>query len=410
MDRTDCERLDAECKLAGCRARFSLPGGVLYFDGNSLGALPGTTASAIRRTIEDEWGEGLIRSWLDADWFFLARRAGDAIAPLIGASEGEVAVADSTSVNLFKLAASLLRRGGAGRKVVTEAGNFPTDVYILEGLVDLLDRGHALVRADPARIADEVDEDTALVVLSHVDYRTGALHDMEAITAHCNALGVPAVWDLCHSAGAVPVALNRWNVDYAVGCTYKFLNAGPGAPAFTYVSRAAIGDYRPAVTGWFSHAEQFRFEDGYRAADSINKCLVGSPPVLSLRAVLDGVATFDGVGMEELAAKSRRLSGLFIELADERLAEHGFALASPRDPARRGSQVSFRHPDAYAVARALIARGLIPDFREPDIVRFGIAPLYIRHVDIWDAVDAIEAVMSDGAWRGFRTDVREAVT
>ena len=410
MDRTDCERLDAECKLAGCRARFSLPEGVLYFDGNSLGALPGTTASAIRRTIEDEWGEGLIRSWLDADWFFLARRAGDAIAPLIGASEGEVAVSDSTSVNLFKLAASLLRRGGAGRKVVTEAGNFPTDVYILEGLVDLLDRGHALVRADPARIADEVDEDTALVVLSHVDYRTGRVHDMEAITAHCNTLGVPVVWDLCHSAGAVPVALNRWNVDYAVGCTYKFLNAGPGAPAFTYVSRAAIGDYRPAVTGWFSHAEQFRFEDGYRAADSINKCLVGSPPVLSLRAVLDGVATFDGVGMEELAAKSRRLSGLFIELADERLAEHGFALASPRDPVRRGSQVSFRHPDAYAVARALIARGLIPDFREPDIVRFGIAPLYVRHVDIWDAVDAIEAVMSDGAWRDFRTDVREAVT
>ena len=410
MDRTDCERLDAECKLAGCRARFSLPEGVLYFDGNSLGALPGTTASAIRRTIEDEWGEGLIRSWLDADWFFLARRAGDAIAPLIGASEGEVAVSDSTSVNLFKLAASLLRRGGAGRKVVTEAGNFPTDVYILEGLVDLLDRGHALVRADPARIADEVDEDTALVVLSHVDYRTGRVHDMETIAAHCNALGVPAVWDLCHSAGAVPVELNRWNVDYAVGCTYKFLNAGPGAPAFTYVSRAAIGDYRPAVTGWFSHAEQFRFEDGYRAADSINKCLVGSPPVLSLRAVIDGVATFDGVGMEELAAKSRRLSGLFIELADERLAEHGFALASPRDPARRGSQVSFRHPDAYAVAKALIARGLIPDFREPDIVRFGIAPLYVRHVDIWDAVDAIEAVMSDGAWRDFRTDVREAVT
>ena len=410
MDRTDCERLDAECKLAGCRARFSLPEGVLYFDGNSLGALPGTTASAIRGTIEDEWGEGLIRSWLDADWFFLARRAGDAIAPLIGASDSEVTVSDSTSVNLFKLAASLLRRGGAGRKVVTEAGNFPTDVYILEGLIDLLDRDHALVRADPARIADAVDGDTALVVLSHVDYRTGRVHDMEAITAHCNALRVPVVWDLCHSAGAVPVELNRWNVDYAVGCTYKFLNAGPGAPAFTYVSRAAIGEYRPAVTGWFSHAEQFRFEDGYRAADSINKCLVGSPPVLSLRAVLDGVATFDGVGMEELAAKSRRLSVLFIELADERLAEHGFALASPRDPARRGSQVSFRHPEAYAVAKALIARGLIPDFREPDIVRFGIAPLYIRHVDIWDAVDTIEAVMSDGAWRDFRTDVREAVT
>ena len=410
MNRTDCERLDAECPLAECRSRFSLPDGVLYFDGNSLGALPRTTVSSTRDLVEAEWGEGLIRSWLDADWFFLARRAGNAIAPLIGASEGEVVVSDSTSVNIFKLAASLLRRSRTRRKVVTEAGNFPTDVYILEGLVDLLDRGHELVRAGPGHVADAIDRDTALVVLSHVDYRTGALLDMEAITAHCNALGVPVIWDLCHSAGAVPVELNRRKVDYAVGCTYKFLNGGPGAPAFTYVSRGAIGEFRPAVTGWFSHADQFRFEDRYRAADSIDKCLVGSPPVLSLRAVLDGVACFDGVEMEELAAKSRRLSGLFIELADDRLAKHGFEPASPRDPSRRGSQGSFRHPDAYAIAKALIAGGLIPDFRDPDILRFGIAPLYIRHVDIWDAVEAVESAMSSGVWRGFRTEVREAVT
>ena len=408
MDRNACLRLDEDCPLADCRARFALPDGVLYFDGNSLGALPGTTTGAVGELVEAEWGEGLIRSWLDAGWFHLARRAGDAIAPLIGASEGEVVVGDSTSVNLFKLSAALLRRDPARRRVVTEAGNFPTDVYILEGLVDLLDRGHELVRAEPGRIADAVCGETALVALSHVDYRTGALCDMAAITAHCNALGVPVIWDLCHSAGAVPVELNRSGVDYAVGCTYKFLNGGPGSPAFTYVSREAVGAFRPALTGWFSHADQFGFEDRYRAADSINKCLVGSPPVLSLRAVLDGVACFDGVDMAELAAKSRRLSDLFIQLADERLAE--LELASPRDPSRRGSQVSFRHPEAYAIARALIARNLIPDFRDPDILRLGITPLYMRHVDVWDAVSVIESVLSGRAWEDFRTETREAVT
>ncbi len=410
MDRADCQRLDGACPLAQCRSRFSLPDGVLYFDGNSLGALPRTTAASIRGVVESEWGEGLIRSWLDADWFYLARRAGDAIAPLIGASEGEVAVSDSTSVNIFKLAASLLRRGGARRKAVVERGDFPTDGYILEGAVGLLDRGHELVRAEPGRAADCIDRDTALVLLSHVDYRTGELRDMERLTAHCRALDVPIIWDLCHSAGAVPVDLNRRGIDYAVGCTYKFLNGGPGAPAFTYISRAAVGAFEPVVTGWFSHADQFRFEDRYRAAGSINKCLVGSPPVLSLRAVLDGVKCFDGVSVEALADKSRRLSGLFIELADRSLARHGLRLASPREPERRGSQVSFRHPEAYAIARALISRGLIPDFRDPDILRFGIAPLYLRHVDVWDAVAVIDSVMSCGAWRAFAAEARGAVT
>ena len=208
----------------------------------------------------------------------------------------------------------------------------------------------------------------------------------------------------------MPVELNRWKVDYAVGCTYKFLNGGPGSPAFTYVSRDAIGAFEPVVTGWFSHAEQFRFEDRYRSADSIDKCLVGSPPVLSLRAVLDGVKCFDGVSMDELSGKSRRLSRLSIELADESLARCGLELASPRDPSRRGSQVSFRHPEAYAIAKALIPRGLVPDFRDPDILRFGITPLYMRYVDVWDAVAVIEAVMSSGGWRDFRSEAREAVT
>ena len=410
MDRLHCQRLDQDCRLAPCRDRFFLPKGVRYFDGNSLGALPRATSKNILNLVEAEWGTGLIRSWLDADWFSLARKAGDAIAPLIGASTGEVVVSDSTSVNIFKLAASLLRHGNGQPNVVVEKGDFPTDTYILEGLVDLLDRHHAMEFAESDRIVDAINRDTALVLLSHVNYRTGAVHDMEAITAHCRTLDIPIVWDLCHSAGAVPVELNRWNVDFAIGCTYKFLNGGPGSPSFTYVSNSALRTYEPVVTGWFSHADQFRFEDRYRPADSIGKCLVGTPPILSLRAVLDGVACFDGMDMADLVEKSRRLSGLFIELADARLATHGLELVSPRDASRRGSQVSFRHPEAYSIAKALIAREVIPDFRDPDILRFGITPLYMRHVDVWDAVEAIDSIMKTCAWEAFRSETREAVT
>ena len=410
MKRIDCERLDEGCRLAKVRERFSLPEGVLYFDGNSLGALPRSTSGTIRELIDAEWGEGLIRSWLGAEWIRLSQRAGDAIAPLVGASRGEVVVSDSTSVCLFKLAASLLRHGRSGRKVVTERGNFPTDIYVLEGAIGLLDKGHELVFAEPGRIADAVDEQAALVLLTHVDFRSGALHDMKAITAHCRERGVPIIWDLSHSAGAVPVELNRWRVEYAVGCTYKFLNGGPGAPAFTYVSRGAVDAFEPVVSGWFGHAHPFGFEDRFRPAGSIDKCLVGTPPILSLRAVLDGVGCFDGVDLGELVEKSRRLAELFIELADDRLARHGLELASPRDSRRRGSQVSFTHPEAYSISRALVARNVIPDFRDPDILRFGIAPLYTRYVDVWDCIAAIETVMSNRVWEGFRTETRAAVT
>ena len=398
MDRAACERLDLDCPLAPLRERFSLPEGVLYFNGNSLGALPKTAAADIDRVVREEWGRGLVESWLDADWFFLPRKAGDAIAPLIGASAGEVIVADSTSVNLFKLAVSLLRNGKGRRRIVTERGNFPTDVYILEGLVDLFDERFELVLAKPETIVGSIDDDTALVLLTHVNFRTGAMHDMAAVTAHCRAHGVPAIWDLSHSAGAVPLALNRWGVEYAVGCTYKFLNGGPGAPAYIYLAQSVIAGHEPVVTGWFSHANQFGFEDRYRTTQGIEKCLVGTPPILSLRAVLHGVACFDGVELDDIVRKSRALSELLIRLVDERLADRSFALASPREPERRGSQVSFRHPEAYAVSRALRAAGVVTDFRSPDILRFGIAPLYIRHVDVWDAVDALVQVMATEGW------------
>ena len=410
MDRAACEKLDRECPLTHCRERFSLPEGMLYFNGNSLGALPKTAATDIGRVVREEWGRGLIESWLDADWFFLARKAGDAIAPLIGASEGEVVCADSTSVNLFKLAASLLRQSKGRRAVVTERGNFPTDVYILEGLVNLFDGRFDLVLAEPESIVGAIDGDTALFLLTHVNFRTGAAHDMAAITAHCNAHGVPVIWDLSHSAGAVPLALNDWGVEYAVGCTYKFLNGGPGAPAYIYMAQDVIVAHEPVVTGWFSHANQFGFEDRYRPTDGIEKCLVGTPPILSLRAVMHGIACFDGVEMGDVAAKSRSLSELLIDLADERLADHGFMVASPREPEERGSQVSFRHPEAYAVSKALRTAGVVADFRSPDILRFGITPLYMRYVDVWDAVDALARIMASDGWMAHRTETPDAVT
>ena len=410
MDRAACEKLDRECSLAHCRERFSLPQGMLYFNGNSLGALPKTAATDIDRVVQEEWGRGLVESWLDADWFFLARKAGDAIAPLIGASAGEVVCADSTSVNLFKLAASLLRQSKGRRTVVTERGNFPTDVYILEGLVDLFDERFDLVLAEPETIVGSIDGDTALVLLTHVNFRTGAAHDMAAITAHCNAHGVPVIWDLSHSAGAVPLALNDWGVQYAVGCTYKFLNGGPGAPAYVYMAQNVIAAHEPVVTGWFSHINQFGFEDRYRPTDGIEKCLVGTPPILSIRAVLHGVACFDGVEMGDVVQKSRALSELLIDLADDRLADHGFTVASPREPEERGSQVSFRHPEAYAVSKALRAAGVVADFRSPDILRFGITPLYMRYVDVWDAVDALAGIMAGAGWVTHRTETPDAVT
>lgn len=410
MDRAACERLDRDCPLAPLRERFALPEGLLYFNGNSLGALPKTAAADIDRVVREEWGRGLVESWLDADWFFLARKAGDAIAPLIGASQGEVIVADSTSVNLFKLAASLLRRSEGRRTVVTERGNFPTDVYVLEGLVDLFDGRCELLLTEPEAIVGSIDDDTALVLLTHVNFRTGAMHDMAAITAHCNAHGASVIWDLSHSAGAVPLSLNRWGVEYAVGCTYKFLNGGPGAPAYIYMAEDVIATHEPVVTGWFSHANQFGFEDRYRPTEGIEKCLVGTPPILSLRAVMHGVAGFDGVDMDDVVRKSRRLSVLLIGLVDERLADAGFVLASPREPERRGSQVSLRHPEAYAVSKAMRDAGVVADFRSPDILRFGIAPLYLRHVDVWDAVAALAGIMASDGWKPYRSATTDTVT
>ena len=408
--RNDCLSLDQQDRLNWTRDRFSLPENITYLDGNSLGPLPKNAPSRLAAAIEKEWGQSLISSWVDADWINLPNRAGDMLAPLIGAREGEVIFGDSTSVCLFKLASALLPKSGSRKKVITERENFPTDIYILEGLIRLLGNKHKLVLADADQIKDMIDDDTALVVLTQVNYRTGTLLDMNKITALAHGKGAPIIWDLCHSAGAVPVRLNDDKVDYAVGCSYKYLNGGPGSPAFTYISKSAIGNYDPFLTGWHGHARPFEFEPTFDAAATINKAMIGTPPVISMTGVLTGLATFEGVDMGELREKSLDLTNLFISLVQERLGAYGFEIASPLEPSHRGSQVSLVHRDGYAIMQYLISCGFVGDFREPGILRFGFAPLYIRYQDVWDCIDCLATAMESGNWNRPEYTERKAVT
>ncbi|MEO6387936.1 MAG: kynureninase [Croceibacterium sp.] len=388
MSLAEARALDAADPLSGWRDHFVLPEGVAYLDGNSLGALPARSIARIEQTVRDEWGQGLVRSWNDAGWIGLPRRVGDAIAPLIGASPGEVIVCDSTSVNLFKLvAAALLMR--PGRKVVlSEPGNFPTDLYMLAGLES---QGLAERRlAEAGDIEAALDGDVALLLLTHVHYKTGAMHDMARLTRAAHDMGALVLWDLSHSAGAVTVDLNGSDADFAVGCGYKYLNGGPGAPSFAFVAKRQIGELRQPLTGWMGHAAPFAFVDDYQPAGGIEKLLTGTPPILSLAALEEGVALIAEIGIEPLAAKSRRLSAFLAGQMAEHVPE--LVSASPADPRHRGSQLSWQHPAAYALSQALIARGVIPDFRDPDILRFGLAPAYVRFEDCWRAVKDLRAV------------------
>jgi len=408
--RDDCEQLDKHDRLGWTRGRFRIPEGIVYLDGNSLGPLPLDTPARLTAAIEEEWGDGLIRSWVDADWINLPRRAGDLLAPLIGADVGEIVFGDSTSVCLFKLASALLLESGTRQTVITERENFPTDIYVLEGLIRMLGGRHKLLLAEADEIEQMIDEDTALVVLTHVNYRTGALFDMKRITARARAQGAPIIWDLCHSAGALPVALNDDGVDFAIGCSYKYLNGGPGSPAFTYIAKSALPAYNPVLTGWHGHARPFAFETSFESAATIDKAVVGTPPVLSMIGALSGLATFAGVDMKELRQKSLGLTELFIKLVGERLGAYGFRIASPLDGSKRGSQVSLVHDDGYAIMQYLIAHGFIGDYREPGILRFGFAPLYIGYTDIWDCVDRLLTAMNTGAWNRPEFTLRKAVT
>jgi len=410
IDRPHCEQRDTDDPLRLCRDRFSLPNGIVYLDGNSLGPLPKTAPGAVRQTVEAEWGEGLISSWNDARWVDLPARAGDLLAPLIGAHPGEVVFGDSTSVSLFKLAAALLASSGKRTKIVSETGNFPTDTYILEGLVRLLGDRHDLIRPPMDEVEAAIDDETALVVLTHVNYRSGAMYPMAKITALCRSKGIPLIWDLCHSAGAVPLDLAGDGVEYAIGCGYKYLNGGPGAPAFTYIRASSQAAFDPVLTGWFSHARPFAFEPDYDPHPSIAKALVGTPPVIALAGLIEGLKTFEDVDTGAIRAKSLALSDLFMALVDQELSGHGFEIVTPRGADKRGSQVSLVHDEGYAIMQYLIARGFIGDYREPGLLRFGLTPLFVRFADVWDCIACLRNAMQTGAWDTPKYRARKAVT
>ena len=399
--RAACLARDAADPLAPLRERFALPTGIIYLDGNSLGARPHTALARAREVVEREWGHDLIRSWNSAGWFDLPKRLGDRLAPLIGARAGEVAVTDTTSLNLFKALAAALdlqaRQAPQRKVIVTERSNFPTDLYMAEGLTRWLDRGYRVHLVDgPEALDAAVDADCAVLMLTHVNYRTGRQHDMAALTRHAHARGALALWDLAHSAGAVPLDLHGAEADFAVGCTYKYLNGGPGAPAFIWVPERHQAAFAHPLTGWWSHATPFAMAHGYTPTDGIGRALCGTQPVLSLALVECGLEIFEATTMTALRAKSLALTDLFIGLVESRCAAHGLGLVTPRAHAERGSQVGFTHPHGYAIIQALIGRGVIGDYREPEIMRFGLTPLYTRHTDVWDAVEILRDILDRG--------------
>ncbi|MGI5493424.1 kynureninase [Microtetraspora malaysiensis] len=401
--RADCYALDSEDPLRGMREEFSLPSGVTYLLGNSLGALPRRTAAKVAHTVETEWGRDLGASWNTAGWWDLPQTTGDRLARLIGAGPGEVLAGDSTSTNIFKVMAAALPLRPGRRVIVSDLENFPTDRYVVEGVARAL--GSYEIR-DIGSLDEALGDDVAAVLLSHVDYRTGALRDMDAVTARVHAAGALMIWDLCHSAGAVPVDLRAADADFAVGCTYKYLNGGPGAPAYLYVAERHQDAAYNVVSGWHGHAEPFAFEPNYRPADGVRRFATGSPPVLSYSALNASLDIWETVDMAQIRAKSVALTTLFIDLVDELCPD--LTLVTPRDPAERGSQVSFRHSDGYPVIRALAERGVVGDYRKPDIMRFGFAPLYLRYVDVYDAATVLAEVLGKELWREER--YREPLT
>jgi len=409
LTRADLEQLDRDDPLAPFRGRFALPPGVVYLDGNSLGPLPRATPERVAEVVTREWGEGLIRSWNDAGWIDLAARVADGIARLVGGAPGSVAVADSTSVNLFKLLGAALTLRPGRQVIVSERDNFPTDLYVAQGLAAFLGGEHTLRLVESGGALDAIDGDTAVVMLSHVNYRTGAMHDMAAVTRAVQGQGALMLWDLAHSAGAMPVDLTAADADLAVGCGYKFLNGGPGAPAFLYVTPRLHPALRLPITGWLGHAQPFAFETEYRPAPGLAQAIVGTPPILSLTALEVGVALALEASLSDVRAKSLRQIALLAAMI-EQAAPGLFCRITPDDPARQGSQLCLSHPDAYAVMQALIDRGVIGDFRAPDILRFGITPLTLSYAELWDAAAALGAIMAEGAWRDPRYAVRKAVT
>ncbi len=419
----DCELLDAQDPLRALREQFDLPSGTIYLDGNSLGVLPKATPARVAHAVHQEWGQDLIKSWNTAGWFTLPQRVGDKIARIIGAQSGEVVAADSTSINLYKVLAAALHMAAADaprkKRIVSERSNFPTDLYIAQALCQ--ERGYTLTLVESDEVVAALQDDVAVLMLTHVNYRTGAMHDMAALTAQAHARGILCVWDLAHSAGAVPVHLHAAQADFAVGCGYKYLNGGPGAPAFVWVHPRHTDRFWQPLAGWWGHAAPFEFTPDYRPAAGITRYQCGTQPILSLTALDCGLDTLLAAeaqgGMGALRRKSLALTGLFMQLVRTRLHGQGFGIATPELESLRGSQVSLtRQEGAYAIVQALIARGVIGDFRagdggqHPDILRFGFTPLYIGYADVWHAVEHLRQVMASGEWRDARFAHKNAVT
>lgn len=405
-----CQRQDASDPLAIMRDRFDLPEGIIYMDGNSLGVLPKGVADRVGDVVTREWGADLIKSWNTADWINLPARIGAKLAPLIGAKANEVIMADSTSVNIFKVAAAACRMREGRTKILSEPGNFPTDLYMLQGLTDFLGPDYKLETIERGRIIDAIDEDTAVVVLTHVHYVSADMFDMAAITQAAHDKGALIVWDLSHSTGAVPVNLNDTGADFAVGCGYKYLNGGPGAPAFLYVADRHLGSVQQPLTGWFGHQNPFDFIDEFKPAPDIRRMLVGTTGVLGASAFETALGVFDDVDMTVVRQKSQAMTDLFIALAREKLSTFGIGLATSENPAKRGSHVSLTCENGYAVVQALIERGVIGDFRAPNYMRFGFTPLYLGFEDVYNAVDILADIMQTGFWREPRFSEKDAVT
>lgn len=387
---------------------FDLPEGVIYLDGNSLGPLPKAAQARVAAMMTDEWGEMLIRGWNAAGWMAQPSRVGDRVGALIGAPDGSVVMGDTLSIKVYQALAAALRMRPGRKKIISDSGNFPTDLYMADGLIRMLDAGHRLETPAPEEVAQSIDEDTAAVMLTHVDYRTGRLHDMAAITELAHANGAVMIWDLAHSAGALPVDIAGCNAEFAVGCTYKYLNGGPGAPAFIYTRPDLADSVEPALAGWLGHEAPFAFDLDYRPAPGIERMRVGTPPVIQMTALDAAMDVWEGIDLDELRSASIELQEVFIEEVEACVP--ALTLASPRDPQRRGSQVSFRHAEGYAAMQALIARGVIGDFRAPDIMRFGFTPLYLDADDVRTAARHIETVFNDRLWDDPAYRKRAAVT
>ena len=407
MTLDEARQLDASDPLAFARARFRLPEGLIYLDGNSLGAMPAGAPGALAETAEGQWGEDLIGSWNKHGWIDWPARIAAKLAPIVGAKASELLIADSTSVCLFKLVAAGAKSRPARRRIVTQKRNFPTDLYAAQGVAELL--GLTVDAVEPREVIGTIDADTAVVTLTHVDYRSASVYDMAEINAAAREAAALVVWDLSHSVGAIELDLHDAGSQLAVGCGYKYLNGGPGAPAFIYVAEALQDELENPLQGWMGHAAPFDFVDDYLPVEGIGRFLTGTPSILSLAALEAGLATFDGIAMSDLAAKSRSLSELFIGEVEARCGNE-VRLESPRNPLRRGSHVVFAHPDGYAVMQALIGRGVIGDFRAPDLMRFGFAPLYNSHAEMVRAAEILADVLATREWDQPRFRERAKVT